>query len=563
MAKSRRKVIEEMVLAAMPNIERAFLNSIQMVRSDALIGDIIDRLRRGDIDGAVDAVQLDSAAFAAYQATVDATFLGAGQTFTQALPKRSSVTGDRMVVRFDGRNARAERILQELAGQQITHIVEDQLTVIRTHLTEGMVAGRNPRSVALELIGRVNPRTGRREGGIIGLTEPMERYVRRARRELETGQYGAYKDRTRRDRSLDRLISKAEKEGRPLAAEEIDRMTGRYSDRLLQLRAENIGRTEAMAAIQASQDEALRQAVDKGLVAKQDVKRIWRTASDTRVRHTHASMAGQEVGLDEPFLSPSGAQLRYPGDPEAPADEVINCRCVVENRIDYLGALKREEGGAGLMPAPVVVPPAAQRQDIKGNLAATASSWFDMQKLSPEQRAALMEYQAGFVSSEMGGYSNLQTYLREGRLKYGLDRDDWQVDMQQMIQNLDAGIESSTLSKPTTVYRGVGDLNPLLGRGSLAVGDTFTDPGYMSTSTSSRVEKFTEPPGLSKSQLARMAPARFEIELEAGQHAFPIDVIEAIGESEVVLPRGTSMEVIGVRGGRVPTYVLRPTLRKT
>lgn len=344
MAKSRRKVIEEMVLAAMPNIERAFLSSIQMVRSDALIGDIIDRLRRGDIDGAVDAVQLDDAAFAAYQASVDATFIGAGQTFTQALPKRSSVTGDRMVVRFDGRNARAERILQELAGQQITNMVQDQLVVIRTHLTEAMIAGRNPRAAALELVGRINPRTGRRDGGIIGLTEQMERYVRRARQELETGKYAAYMDRTRRDRSLDRLIRAAEKADRPLTPEEIERMTGRYSDRLLMLRAENIGRTEAMAAIQASQDEALRQAVDKGLVAKQDVRRIWRTASDTRVRHTHAAMAGQEVGLDEAFLSPSGAKLMYPGDPQAPADEVINCRCVVENRIDYLAALKREEG---------------------------------------------------------------------------------------------------------------------------------------------------------------------------------------------------------------------------
>jgi len=35
----------------------------------------------------------------------------------------------------------------------------------------------------------------------------------------------------------------------------------------------------------------------------------------------------------------------YPGDPDAPADETINCRCIVENKIDFLGALAREERG--------------------------------------------------------------------------------------------------------------------------------------------------------------------------------------------------------------------------
>jgi hypothetical protein len=40
-------------------------------------------------------------------------------------------------------------------------------------------------------------------------------------------------------------------------------------------------------------------------------------------------MDGQERGLNEPFDSPSGAQLMYPGDPDAPAEEVINCRCAV------------------------------------------------------------------------------------------------------------------------------------------------------------------------------------------------------------------------------------------
>lgn len=341
--KSRRRVIEEMILAAFPRIQKAFLRSILNIKEDAIIGQIVDRLRNNDIDGAVRAVQIDEAAFAPYRKAVETEFDTAGQMFTDALPKRSSVSGQQMVVRFDARNVRAEEILREIAGRQITRITQDQLAMTRMVLTEGMMAGRNPRSTALDLVGRVVD--GRRVGGFIGNTEQATGFILRARRELENGDFSKYLTRTRRNKSLDRLITAAQREGRPLTTAEIDQMTGRYSDKLLQLRGETIARTETIAAIQNAQDEAMQQAVEKELVAKQDVRRVWRTASDDRVRDTHAAMEGQEVGLDEPFLSPSGAQIMYPGDPDAPADEVINCRCVVETRIDFLGALAREESG--------------------------------------------------------------------------------------------------------------------------------------------------------------------------------------------------------------------------
>ena len=49
-------------------------------------------------------------------------------------------------------------------------------------------------------------------------------------------------------------------------------------------------------------------------------------------------MNGQVVqGLDTPFVSPSGAMLRYPGDTSmgAGADEVAGCRCDDDLRIDF------------------------------------------------------------------------------------------------------------------------------------------------------------------------------------------------------------------------------------
>lgn len=51
----------------------------------------------------------------------------------------------------------------------------------------------------------------------------------------------------------------------------------------------------------------------------------WLTASDEHVRISHRVLNGAVAKLGEPF---PGSNLRYPGDMQAPAGEVINCRCV-------------------------------------------------------------------------------------------------------------------------------------------------------------------------------------------------------------------------------------------
>ena len=46
-------------------------------------------------------------------------------------------------------------------------------------------------------------------------------------------------------------------------------------------------------------------------------------------RDSHAALNGTEIPEDEKFRTIWGNELRYPGDPEAPAAEVINCFCVL------------------------------------------------------------------------------------------------------------------------------------------------------------------------------------------------------------------------------------------
>lgn len=127
-------------------------------------------------------------------------------------------------------------------------------------------------------------------------------------------------------------------EGKPLDPATIDQIVGRYSDRLLELRGQMLARTETLTSIHAAKHEGFRQGLDKTNYPPEAVTRVWRSAGDNKVRHTHAAMNGQVVnGIDTPFLSPSGAMLRYPGDTGlgAGADEVIGCRCDDDYRIDF------------------------------------------------------------------------------------------------------------------------------------------------------------------------------------------------------------------------------------
>ena len=119
----------------------------------------------------------------------------------------------------------------------------------------------------------------------------------------------------------------------------ITRMTGRYSDRLLLLRGETIARTETMGALNQGQIETMQQAIDKGIVNADVVVKVWRSSNDEDVRYSHSVLHGQSVGINETFVSPSGALLRFPGDPQAPVSEIANCRCWLETKIDFFADL--------------------------------------------------------------------------------------------------------------------------------------------------------------------------------------------------------------------------------
>jgi hypothetical protein len=241
-------------------------------------------------------------------------------------------------IQFDVRNPRAEQWLKDHSSKLISQIMDDQRAMVRQALRAGMEAGSSPREVALDLVGRVGS-GGVRSGGLIGLTSSQEEWVRNYEGELRSASPKAALSRSLRDKRFDASVLKAAKAGQPLSNDAIGKMVTAYRNRALRYRAETIARTESLTSLHESQEEAFRQAAQKGGVDVSTITRTWHTAGDKRVRDTHHALNHTSVGLNESWTSPSGARLRYPGDPLAPASEIINCRCWVENRIDFMKGL--------------------------------------------------------------------------------------------------------------------------------------------------------------------------------------------------------------------------------
>ncbi|MGI5151359.1 phage minor head protein [Plantactinospora sp. CA-294935] len=90
-------------------------------------------------------------------------------------------------------------------------------------------------------------------------------------------------------------------------------------------RAVTIARTETIGAYNAgtltawlTAEQALGEKLDK----------VWVATHDERTRDDHRDADGQRIALDGVFMV-GGTPLRFPGDPAAPAGQVVNCRCTM------------------------------------------------------------------------------------------------------------------------------------------------------------------------------------------------------------------------------------------
>ena len=325
---SQKRLFRELAAKYGQEVAQAFMTAIRDLTRQVEIQKLLLALERRDLEAAMRALHIDRAAFQPLEAKLVEAFTAGGQGAVATMPAAVSIG-----FRFDPGNQRAAAIIRETAATLITRLTQGEIDQARAFLADGMARGAGPRSVALDLVGRISRATGQRTGGLIGLSGPYRDYVATVRAELASTNPALlrnYLTRNQRDRRYDRAVARAIETGKPVPPETARTAVTRYSARLVRLRGEVIARTEGLPAIRAAKHEAYQQLADDGRVDVMDIVRGWSTTEDGRQRDTHDAMNGQEVrGLDMPFTSPSGAQMMYPGDTSrgAPASEIVACRC--------------------------------------------------------------------------------------------------------------------------------------------------------------------------------------------------------------------------------------------
>lgn len=88
-------------------------------------------------------------------------------------------------------------------------------------------------------------------------------------------------------------------------------------------RARVIAQTEVNRAYGAGTMAA---GVEQARVTGRQLTKRWDTKDDDRVRSPHRAVDGQTIPVWQPFYV-EGVPMMFPGDPSAPPELVINCRC--------------------------------------------------------------------------------------------------------------------------------------------------------------------------------------------------------------------------------------------
>ena len=340
-----RKTIHQLFALTIPEIQEVFLQTMQGVVDDAILDQMIVAIENNDAEALFKASGFTPAALSPILDRIQQSYKDGGLSESSLWPKRIVTPTGVVRFRFDMRNTVVEQDLKQYSSGFVTRLTNEARSNVRMVLQRGMLAGDNPRQTALNIVGKVNRSTGKREGGVIGLTVGQEGWVANTKRYLEQGD-SKYFSLKLRDRRFDSVVKKAMADKRKLKPSEIDRLVTSYKVKALKYRGETIGRTETLQSINRGAAASYAQAINEGKLNRSQVTKEWDDASDPRTRRTHRKMGvtygkGKGIGVDDIFVSPSGSRLKQPGDTtlDADASEIVNCRCIVKYRIDWFKGL--------------------------------------------------------------------------------------------------------------------------------------------------------------------------------------------------------------------------------
>ena len=217
-----------------------------------------------------------------YRGQIQGVLNEAGVASVKLQPKVLAATFGR----FDLTNPRAVEWARQKAATLVVAIEESTMQTIRTVIADGIQNGVPVRTTARKL----------RQS--IGLT-------------------------SRQWQSVNNFEDKLIKAGASQAA--AAKGAERFSKVVLRRRAENIARTETIAAGFQGRTELWTQAHDRGLIDKDEVKRKWIVTPDDRLdKFICLPMSGQTVGMEQPFITGQGnAVVGPPAHPQCRCDVIL------------------------------------------------------------------------------------------------------------------------------------------------------------------------------------------------------------------------------------------------
>ncbi len=345
---TEQQAINALIDRLEPELRAAFRAAMADLRAGIDYIALLRALEQYDIDAAIAALNVEPAVFNRYVAAQTNIFVRSGEIVASFIRMPADIG-----IRFDMTNPRAEQRIREHAASRVVGYTQEQIETARRVIVDGYSKGQGPQTIATDIAGRINPISKRREGGIVGLSDPQASYVQSMRDRLESGDPAQLRKvlgstgpdgkwtkgtgMTLRDKRFDAAIRKAIKTGEPIPPAKIDEMVNRYSDRLLARRAEDVARTETATAVEMAKKESYRQALDKHGLPDDAIEKEWEHSGlIENARVNHLAMNGVVVnGLDTPFNMPDGRQMQHSHDPAGGVENVVNCRCTTTFRINF------------------------------------------------------------------------------------------------------------------------------------------------------------------------------------------------------------------------------------
>lgn len=320
------------------DVYKAFLQAAQRLQNGAVLTTLADAIANMDIDRIIRLLGLDAGAFTALDEALRETYIAGAAGAAVGL--RPNGAGAKLLVLFNVRNPSAEAWLRDSGAERVTGILNQMRGVLSDSLRAGMEAGKNPLTVAKELVGVIKKGELHRKGGTILLTRERAATVAWVRAGFASGDSVAmtnYLSLKGRDKRFDRAVRLAIKNG-VVPPDLAEKVRVALADNYLKERANTIARTEALSALNNGKAEAFRQATERAGIREIAITREWSSTGDRFVRPDHVHLDGQKVtGLSTPYRLRDGSPIMRPGDMRAGAAQVVHCRCLEYLEVDWFG----------------------------------------------------------------------------------------------------------------------------------------------------------------------------------------------------------------------------------